>query len=106
MKLLSILLDAQASQMIPNLVMIGLIIVVFYFFMIRPQQKKAKEQKLFSESIKRGDKVVTIGGLHGKIVSSEGDKTVIEIDNGVNVTVSKSAISLESSNAFYPTAKQ
>ena len=51
-----------------------LIVVVFYFFMIRPQMKKTKEQKVFRESLKKGDKVITIGGLHGKI---------IEIDEGL-----------------------
>ena len=51
-----------------QLIFLGLIIVVFYFFMIRPQMKKTKEAKKFRESLKKGDKIVTIGGLHGKIV--------------------------------------
>jgi preprotein translocase subunit YajC len=59
----AILLQAQANwfQYLP----IAAIIVVFYFFMIRPQQKKAKDQKKFGEEIKRGDYVITIGGAHG-----------------------------------------
>jgi preprotein translocase subunit YajC len=51
-----------------QMVMIGLMIVVFYFFMIRPQTKKQKELKKFRETLKAGDKVVTIGGVHGKIL--------------------------------------
>ncbi|MFM7856357.1 MAG: preprotein translocase subunit YajC, partial [Flammeovirgaceae bacterium] len=62
----SILLQAQPqSSWISFLPMIG-IIVVFYFFMIRPQQKKAKEQKKFSEEVKKGDYVITVGGVHGR----------------------------------------
>jgi preprotein translocase subunit YajC len=52
-----------------NLIMIGLMFVVFYFFLIRPQSKKAKEQEKFINEIKVGDKVVTIAGIHGKVVS-------------------------------------
>ena len=68
-----------------QIIMLVLILVVFYFFMIRPQMKKQKELKKFRESIKVGDKVVTIGGIHGKIlelndttvlISSEGSKSV------------------------------
>jgi len=54
---------AQFGQFIP----LVLIIVVFYFFMIRPQLKKSKDQKKFRENIKIGDKIITIGGIHGKI---------------------------------------
>ena len=79
-----------------NYIFIGGIFIVFYFFMIRPQQKKAKEQKTFRESVKKGDSVVTIGGLHGKVFSVESDDTIwIEVDRGFKLKFEKSAISME-----------
>lgn len=87
-------LQAQPN-MIANVVFIGVIIVVFYFFMLRPQQKKQKEQKAFRESMKVGDKVVTIGGAHGKIVEINADTVVVDIDRGVKITYEKSSISDE-----------
>lgn len=95
-----ILAQAQASQgngMVANLILFGAIALIFYFFMIRPQQRKQKEHKKFREEIKKGDDVVTIGGLHGKIFSIEDEKIVLEVDNGVRLTFDKSAISMESS---------
>lgn len=87
-----------------TLLMFGLIIIVFYFFMIRPQQKKAKEQKVFRDNLKKGDTVVTIGGLHGKIESIGSDDTiVIEVDKGVRLRFEKSAISQESSKKYQST---
>lgn len=83
--------------MIQQLIMLGLIGVVFYFFMIRPQQKRTKEQKNFREGIKRGDLVVTVGGLHGKVFQVNEDTIVIEVDKGIQLTVERSALSLESS---------
>jgi preprotein translocase subunit YajC len=76
--------------------MLGLIVVVFYFFMIRPQQKRSKEQKQFKEGIKRGDTVVTIGGMHGKVFQVNDETIVLEVDKGIQLTIEKSAISLES----------
>jgi len=58
---------AQGGGMTQTLLMFGLIIIVMYFFMIRPQMKKQKEQKKFRENLQKGTKIVTIGGLHGKI---------------------------------------
>jgi preprotein translocase subunit YajC len=89
-----IILQTQSS-MYANLIFIGLIIVVFYFFMLRPQQKKQKEQKQFRDNLKVGDKVITIGGAHGKIVEMSGETVVLDIDRGVKVTFEKSSISDE-----------
>ena len=84
--------------------MFGLIILVFYFFMIRPQQKKAKDQKTFRDTIKKGDNVVTIGGLHGKIASIESDDTVlIEVAPGVRLKFEKASVSMESSKKYQAT---
>lgn len=73
-------------------IMIGVIIVVFYFFMIRPQQKKQKAEKLMMESLQKGDRIVTIGGIHGKIVAVEGATVLIEVDNGVKLKMEKAAV--------------
>ncbi|MEY4384348.1 MAG: hypothetical protein RI995_1890 [Bacteroidota bacterium] len=89
----------QASPQVTQLILFGGIFVVFYFFMIRPQQKKAKEAKKFIEELKTGDKVVTIGGAHGTIVSIREKTVVIEIDSskGVRVVFEKTAISKDAS---------
>lgn len=83
-----------------------LIIVVFYFFMIRPQVKKQSDQKKYVEELKKGDKVVTSAGIHGKIIEV-GDTTIlVEVDNNVKIKFDKSAISLEASRLLnQPVAK-
>lgn len=75
-----------------------LIIVVFYFFMIRPQMKKAKDQKKYIEGLKKGDKILTIGGVYGKIVEMREDATIImEVEDGSKMKISKNAVSMEAS---------
>ncbi len=70
------------------------IVVVFYFFMIRPQMKKAKEQKKYIEALKKGDKILTIGGIYGKIVEVREDATIImEVEDGTKLKISKNAVS-------------
>lgn len=92
------LLQIPGGQGIPqNLIFIALLIVIFYFFMIRPQSKKAKQEKEFKEGLKKGDKVVTIGGIHGKIVEVADTTFLVEIASGVQVRMEKSAISAENS---------
>lgn len=87
---------------IMNIVMLVGIMVVFYFFMIRPQQTKAKEQQAFINSLKEGDKVVSAGGVHGKIVSVREKTVVVEIDSakGVRVVFEKTSISKDASAAL------
>lgn len=80
-----------------QLLLFGGIILIFYFFMIRPQQKKQKDHKKFVEDIKKGDSVITIGGIHGKVVSIDDAQVVLDVDKGVKITFEKSAISLEQS---------
>lgn len=75
-----------------------LIIVVFYFFMIRPQLKKTKEQKKFRENIKVGDKIVTIGGIHGKIAEIQDTTFIITVEAGVKLKIEKSAVSMDSTS--------
>lgn len=75
-----------------QLVMLVAIIVIFYFFMIRPQMKKQKELKKFRESLTVGDKVVTIGGIHGKILEV-AESTILIATEGGKLRMEKSAIS-------------
>lgn len=75
-----------------QLIMLVMIVVVFYFFMIRPQMKKQKELKKFRENLAVGDKVVTIGGIHGKILEV-ADSTVLIQSEGTKIRFEKSAIS-------------
>jgi preprotein translocase subunit YajC len=96
-----ILLQASGiNPQIVNLLFIGGMVVVFYFFMIRPQQKKQKDQKAFADNLQQGDVVVTTGGIHGKIVATENQAVIIEIDRGVKMKVEKMAISYELSKAI------
>lgn len=84
-----------------NLIMLAGIIVVFWFFMIRPQAKKAKEQKKFIDGMQKGDKVVTIAGIHGTISKVNEDNTVqLEVSPGTYLKIERSSISLEWSQAI------
>ena len=87
------LLQAQ-SQGNPysGLIMIVLIFVVFWLFFIRPQNKKQKEEQKFREALQKGDDVVTIGGIHGKIVDVKETTVLVSIDSNVKIEVEKSAI--------------
>lgn len=79
-----------------QLIFLGLMIVVFWFFMIRPQAKKAKEQKNFIDNLQKGDKVVTIAGIHGVINKVNEDNTLsLEINPGSYIKIEKSSISMD-----------
>lgn len=81
-----------------NFLPLILIVLVFYLFFIRPQMRKSKEQRKFREALKKGDKVVTIGGIHGKILEV-GEKTVtLDVGNQSRLTFEKSAISADPSS--------
>jgi preprotein translocase subunit YajC len=80
-------------QMLPIL----LIIVIFYFFMIRPQIKKSKEQKKFIQSLNKGDKIITIGGIHGKILEVQDTTVIIEVEGNNRLKIEKSAIAMDNS---------
>ena len=85
---------AQPAQGSPfgGLIMIGLLIVVFYFFMIRPQQKRAKKEREMREKLERGAKVITAGGIHGVISEVAENYFVVEITKGVNIRVNKTSV--------------
>ena len=78
-----------------SLIMLGLMVLVFWFFMIRPQMKKQKELKKFREALKKGDHIVTIGGIHGKILEVT-DSTVLVQSDSTKLRLDKSAISQSS----------
>ena len=75
-----------------------LIIVVFYFFIIRPQMKRQKEVAAFRNSLQKGDKVVTTGGIYGKIVEIKDNYILLQVDDNVKMRVDKNAIVKDSSD--------
>jgi preprotein translocase subunit YajC len=83
-----------------NLLLIGGIVLIFYFFMIRPQQKKQRDQKNFLGEVKKGDNVVTVGGIHGRIASIDGDTIILEVEKGGKIKLDKSSISLEATKRY------
>lgn len=87
--------DAQAQNPYSFWIMMGLLMVVFYFFMIRPQQKKAKDAKKFRESLQKGARVVTIGGIHGRVVEVADTTILLEVDANVKLRFEKSAIAMD-----------
>jgi preprotein translocase subunit YajC len=95
----SILLQGMGGGGASSLFLIAGMFVIMYFFMIRPQQKKQKEQQSYVDALKAGDKVVTIGGLHGTVVSVRDKTVVLEVDanKGVRMVFLKTAISKDSS---------
>ncbi len=85
--------DGGLMAIIVNFAPFVAIFVLFYFLMIRPQQKRMKEHRTMIEAIKRGDTVVTSNGMIGKVTRVENDEAMVEIAQGVNVRVVKSMIS-------------
>jgi preprotein translocase subunit YajC len=84
-----------------QVIMVVLMIVVFYFFLIRPQTKKQKDLKKFRESLKPGDKIVTIGGIHGKILEIADSTVLIQSDNS-KLRIEKSAIAQSTEDQIVP----
>jgi preprotein translocase subunit YajC len=97
--------NGQQPSSSPMLIMMVGVFIVFYFFMIRPQQKKAKEQKKFIENMQKGDKIVTIAGIHGTINKVNEDGTLsLEVSPGSYIKIEKSAISQEWTIALHKAA--
>lgn len=96
MNLLSILLmapqDGAEQGGFMSFLPLILLIVVFYFFFIRPQMKKSKEQKKFRDELKKGDKIITLGGIHGKVINMDENTVVIETEGQGRLKIEKSAI--------------
>jgi len=102
MNILNILLlgptpDGQESGGLLSFLPLILIMVIFYFFFIRPQMKKAKEQRKYREALKKGDKIITIGGIHGKIIEVRETSFMIEVEGQNKLEIEKSAVVMDSS---------
>lgn len=78
-----------------EIVMLALVAIVFYFFMIRPQLRRSKEAKKFREGLSKGDKVVTVGGIHGKISDIKEDTVILEVESGTKLKVARTAVRAE-----------
>ena len=82
------------SSMVSTLIMFGMIFVIFYFMILRPQQKRAKERTKMLESIKKGDKIITSGGMHGKVINVDEKTILIEASDNVKLKFDRSAINV------------
>jgi preprotein translocase subunit YajC len=94
--------QGQEANPLMSFLPLLLIIVVFYFFMIRPQMKRQKEVRKFRESLAKGDKVVTTGGIYGKIVEVKETVIILEIAKDVEIKVDKNGIIKDMSDAPQP----
>lgn len=95
MNLLHITLLQAAQQQgssFSGILMIVLIFVIFWLFFIRPQNKRNKEQQKFRENLKKGDKIVTIGGIHGKVIEVRENTVLVSVDPNASIEFEKSAI--------------
>ena len=98
MQVLYIILQGQPNTGFTSFLPFLLIMVVFYFFMIRPQIKKQREDQKFQSELKKGDKIVTIGGIFGKITGIKEDKIIFEINENTKMTIERNSISREKSS--------
>jgi len=94
----TVLLQAGNEGMI-NLIFMAAIMLVAYFFLIRPQAKRAREQRSFAESLEKGMSVVTAGGIHGKITKVEDSTVTLEVSNKTYLTVERQTINMEMTTA-------
>ena len=83
----------QQPSLFASFVPLILIFVIFYFLLIRPQQKKAKEHKILLDSIKRGDQILTSGGMIAKVIKADSEELTVEISDKVNVKIFRSTVS-------------
>ena len=75
--------------------MIAGMLIIMYFFVLRPNSQKKKKQKKFNDSLTKGDSVVTIGGMHGKVYSIDGGIVILEVDKGVKLRFDKASLSYD-----------
>ena len=86
-------MNSTSGSMMTTMITFVLIILIFYFLMIRPQKKRDKEAKAMLAAMKKGDKVVTIGGIHGTVVMVKDNTVIIKVDDSARIEFNKSAIS-------------
>ena len=91
----TLLLQIGSGEGVTQLIIPAAIGLVFYFFMIRPQQKRSNDAKNFRQSLAKGSRIVTIGGLHGLIVDVTDDTVLVEVDRGTKLRFDRSAIARE-----------
>ena len=89
-----------------NIIFLVVIFVIFYFFMVRPQNKKRKELQNMRDSLKKGQSIVTIGGIHGKISDVHESTVTVIVDSNTKIKVDKSSISMDSSTKLTEENKQ
>lgn len=94
-----VLLQAGGGNPMSMYLMLGIGVVFMVFFVYLPQRKKTKEAKALQEGLKTGDSVVTAGGFHGKVVTTEGEVAIVELAKGTNVRVDKTSITTVSPKA-------
>ncbi len=92
LNLLAFQQGGDGSGVMSTVLMFGLIILIFYFFILRPQQKRSKERQKLLESLKKGDKVVTLGGIHGTIMGMDDKTILIQVTDAVKLKFEKSAV--------------
>lgn len=95
MNMFTLLAASAGAGTTSTLIMIVLLIAIFYLFMIRPQQKQQKQMEEFRNSLSKGDKITTVGGIHGKIVGVKDKTFLIEISKGIVVEIEKNAINYQ-----------
>lgn len=83
----------SSAQMMSSIIMFAAIILIFYFLIIRPQRKRDKETKAMLDAMKKGDKVVSIGGIHGTVVAVKEQTVIVKVDDNTRLEFTKSAIS-------------
>lgn len=98
--------SASSASLTSSLIMFAAIILIFYFLIYRPQKKRDKEAKAMLAAMKKGDKVVTIGGIHGTIVTVKDKTVVIKVDDSARIEFSKEAISSVTSKDAVKTAPE
>ncbi len=102
MILYTILLQAEGPGSMLNLFLLPAMFLVMYFFLLRPQIRKQRKEKEYRQAVKVGDRIITNGGIHGKIMRmDEGSTVLIQIDKNTNIVLEKSAISMEMSQSVY-----
>ena len=95
--ILDVAAQASPSNPMSFYIMMGAVIFVMYWFMLRPQNKKRKAALAYRENIQKGDKIVTIGGIHGKVDNLKDTTVVIVVEGGMKIEMEKSAVSMDAS---------
>ena len=90
---------APQASVASTLIQLALIFIVFYFILIRPQQKKISQHQAMLEAIKKGDKIITGGGIYGTVTKADGIKLEVKIAEGLTVTVNRATVNDEGENA-------